>query len=74
MMLAITADGDKLPPTVIFRRKTIPKDRFLQGIIVRLQGGWMMELTLKWLKVVWKRQPGALLHECTMFCTAFVDI
>jgi hypothetical protein len=36
-MLAITADGHKLPPLVTLKRKTLRKDKFLPGIIVRVQ-------------------------------------
>jgi hypothetical protein len=62
MMLTITADGHKLPPFVIFRKK-LPKDIFPLAIIVRVQErGWMTEeLILEWLNVVWERRPGALL-------------
>jgi len=40
VMLAITADGGKLPPYVIF--KTLPKEKFPPGMHVRVQeNGWM---------------------------------
>jgi hypothetical protein len=35
VVLAITSDGTKLPPMVIFKRKTIPKEKFPEGIIVK---------------------------------------
>lgn len=42
VMLAVTADGCKLPPYVIFERKTMLKDRVPNGILVRIQDkGWM---------------------------------
>jgi len=42
VMLAVTADGGKLPPYVIFKRKTLPKEKFPPGIHVRVQEkGWM---------------------------------
>jgi hypothetical protein len=61
-MLKINADGHKLPPPVIFRKKNPP------GIIVRVQErGWMTEqLILEWLNVVWKRRPGTLLRKSAM--------
>jgi hypothetical protein len=33
-MLAVTADGSKLTPYVIFKRKTLPKEKFPAGIHV----------------------------------------
>jgi hypothetical protein len=54
-MLAVTADNHKLPPFVIFRRKTLPKDKS-PGNIVRVQEKeWITkELILEWLNMVWK--------------------
>ncbi|KAH8028388.1 hypothetical protein HPB51_016501 [Rhipicephalus microplus] len=37
VMLCIMADGRKLPPYVVFKRKTLPKEKFPQGIVVRAQ-------------------------------------
>lgn len=34
VMLACTDDGGKLPPYVIFKRKTLPKEKFPNGVIV----------------------------------------
>jgi hypothetical protein len=37
-MLAATADGRKLPPLLILKRKTLPKsEAFLNDVIVRVQ-------------------------------------
>jgi len=33
IILCVTADGVKLPPVVIFKRKTIPKENFPKGIL-----------------------------------------
>ena len=42
VMLACTADGRKLPPYVIFKRKTLPKVTWPAGVIVRCQDkGWI---------------------------------
>jgi hypothetical protein len=38
VMLAITADGRKLPPCVIFKRKTMPKAKLPNDVHVRVQG------------------------------------
>lgn len=37
LMLVVTADGCKLPPYIIFRRKTIPKGNSPRDIHVRIQ-------------------------------------
>lgn len=41
-MLACTADGGKLPPYVIFKRKTMPKEKFPDGVVVKYtkKDGW----------------------------------
>jgi len=67
-MLAVTADGRKLPPYLIFKRKNVPKGKngeaFPKGVIVRAQAkGWMTtELMKDWLQKVWGARPGALLR------------
>lgn len=69
VMLAITADGRKLPPYIIFKRKTIPKGvQFPRGIHVRVQTkGWMdFPLMVDWIKTVWNVRPGALLKQPAM--------
>uniref|UniRef100_A0A672FD58 DDE-1 domain-containing protein n=1 Tax=Salarias fasciatus TaxID=181472 RepID=A0A672FD58_SALFA len=62
VMLTCLADGTKLPPYVVLRRKTIPKEPMPPGIIVRAQEkGWMeTELVVDWLKVVLGRRRGGL--------------
>lgn len=57
-MLACTADGGKLPPYVIFKRKTLPKEKFPDGVIVKVhEKGWMDEdLTHDWIKTVWGKR------------------
>ncbi|KAJ4436451.1 hypothetical protein ANN_19084 [Periplaneta americana] len=64
-MLAMTADGGKLPPYVIFKRKTIPKDDVPTGIHIRAQvKGWMdAEMVRDWVRTVWNKRPGALLRK-----------
>jgi hypothetical protein len=54
-MLAITADGQKLPPYVVFKRKTVAKEMFPQGIIVWVQeSGSMTENVVDdWIKSEW---------------------
>ena len=57
VMLGCTADGTKLPPYIIFKRKTMPKEKFPKGVIVKVQEkGWMdEELTKDWIKTVWAK-------------------
>jgi hypothetical protein len=69
MMLTATADGRKLPPLLILKRKTLPKlEAFLKDVIDSAQEiGWMTEeLMLEWLKIVWSRRPGAFLNQLSM--------
>ena len=41
-VLACCADGTKLPPLLIFKRKTLPKDVIPHGIYVHVHSkGWM---------------------------------
>ncbi len=60
VMLSVTADGHKLPPFLILKRKTRPKEKFPNDVIVRAQEkGWMTEeLMLEWVQLVWNRRPG----------------
>lgn len=69
VMLACTADGHKLPPYVVLKRKTMPKnENFPKGVHIRCQEkGWMTEaLVMDWIKTVWCRRPGALLARQSM--------
>uniref|UniRef100_A0A8C4SMW6 HTH CENPB-type domain-containing protein n=1 Tax=Erpetoichthys calabaricus TaxID=27687 RepID=A0A8C4SMW6_ERPCA len=69
VMLTILVDGKKLPPYVIFKRKTLPKnEKFLPGIIISAQQkGWMdNDLAIDWLKCVWQCRPGSLLKMPNM--------
>ena len=63
VILACLGDGTKLPPYVVFKRKTLPKDLVLpRGIHVRAQAkGWMDESLVKdWLNSVWTKVGGLL--------------
>lgn len=46
-------DGGKLPPYFIFKRKTLPKEKFPDGVIVGVhKKGWMNEdLMQDWIKM-----------------------
>ena len=61
VMLACRGDGSKLPPYVVFKRKTLPKKMvFPPGVIVRCQEkGWMNEEMVKdWINTVWSSYSG----------------
>lgn len=69
VMLACTADGRKLPPFLIFKRKTLPKNEtFPHRMHVRCNDkGWMdSTMMTEWIRVVWGRRPGALLNTPVM--------
>ena len=59
LVLACTASGQKLPPMIIFKRKTVPKEKFPPGIIVRgNKKGWMTEDMMKdWINTVYVKRP-----------------
>jgi hypothetical protein len=67
-MLAIIADGQKLPPYVVFKCQMMAKEKFPQGIIVWVQkSGWMTEdLVDDRIKSVWFERLGALLCQQSM--------
>ena len=66
VVLVCMADGTKLKPLIIFKRKTLPKNaKFPAGVVVRAQPKrWMDEDgVMFWLENVWNRRPGALLRK-----------
>lgn len=66
VVLTCLANGNKLPPMIVFKRKTLPKGAaFPSGVLVRAQeNGWMDDtLTMDWFKNVWCKKPGSLLRK-----------
>lgn len=65
VMLCVLADGTKLPPFVILKRKLLPKENLPAGLFVRTQEkGWMTaNLMIDWIRSVWNRRPGALSQQ-----------
>ncbi|KAG7172037.1 Pogo transposable element-like 81, partial [Homarus americanus] len=65
VVLACCADGTKIPPLLIFKRKTLPKKKLPNGIHVIVQPkGWMDGEGVKvWLDKVWSKHSGALLRK-----------
>ena len=64
-VLACCADGTKLPPLLIFKRKTLPKESIPPGIFIHVHPkGWMDGDGVKlWLEKVWSRRPGGLIKK-----------
>ena len=60
--LACMADGTKLKPMLVFKRLTMPKDKFPPGVIIKVHPkGWMDEkLINEWVEEVWNERPGGL--------------
>uniref|UniRef100_A0A8C3U480 HTH CENPB-type domain-containing protein n=1 Tax=Catharus ustulatus TaxID=91951 RepID=A0A8C3U480_CATUS len=55
VVFGVSSDGQKLHPMVIFKRKTLPKDKFPNGIRVAVNAkGWMDEEVMQtWLTEVY---------------------
>ena len=75
VMLGTTVDGHKLPPFLIFKRKTPPRTPknaklFPTDILMwHQENGWMMhQLMFDWLENVWGWCPGALLNLPSILC------
>uniref|UniRef100_A0AAQ5WZQ5 HTH CENPB-type domain-containing protein n=2 Tax=Amphiprion ocellaris TaxID=80972 RepID=A0AAQ5WZQ5_AMPOC len=64
VVLGCHANGQKLPPMVIFKRNTLPKEKFPAGVIVKAnQKGWMDEEKMKeWLSEVYVKRPHGFFH------------
>ena len=64
-VLSCTASGQKLPPMVIFKRMTMPKENLPKGIVVKVNTkGWMMESLMKeWLAECYGKRPGGFFHR-----------
>lgn len=64
-VLSCTASGEKLPPMVIFKRTTMPKEKFPRGIVVKVnKKGWMTEsLMHEWHTECYGKRPGGFFHR-----------
>lgn len=64
VMLACCADGTKLRPLLIFKRKTIPSGNFPKSVIIRCnEKGWVNEsVMLEWFEEVWRKREGAFFN------------
>ena len=65
VVLCCLADGTKLKPMIIFKRKTMPKEDIPPGVLVHVhEKGWMDEQgMLLWIEKVWECRPGHLLRK-----------
>ncbi|KAH8025217.1 hypothetical protein HPB51_004758 [Rhipicephalus microplus] len=53
VMLECIANGRKLPPFIIFKRKAMPKEVFLPGVVRINKKGYLDEaMMLEWIQVV----------------------
>uniref|UniRef100_A0A1A8I0R2 DDE-1 domain-containing protein n=1 Tax=Nothobranchius kuhntae TaxID=321403 RepID=A0A1A8I0R2_NOTKU len=64
VVLACQADGQKLLPMVIFKRKTLPKEKFPTGVIIKMNPkGWMDEdMMAAWLREVYTKRRDGFFH------------
>jgi hypothetical protein len=61
VVLGVSASGEKLKPMVIFKRKTLPKEKITPDVLVRANPkGWINgDLVKEWMNCVWmKRSSG----------------
>ena len=72
VVLTCMADGTKLKPMVIFKRKTTPKEG-CQGIVVHIHPkGWMdTEGMLIWLQKMWAHRPGGMSEKSLLVWDSF---
>jgi transposase-like protein len=63
-VLACTASGIHLPPMLIFKRKTMPKEKFPRGVIIKVnEKGWMSNSMLKsWVTECFAKRPDVFFH------------
>ncbi|KFD64660.1 hypothetical protein M514_20377 [Trichuris suis] len=73
VVLSCLADGTKLKPMVIFKRKRIQKSKFPPGVFVHFhENGWMDEDGVKlWIDNVWKKRPGHANNRSLLVWDAF---
>ena len=69
VVLTCMADGTKLKPMVVFKRKTMPNGNFPAGVVIHVHPkGWMDDDGTKlWFEKVWNTRPGALMRKNSLF-------
>ena len=65
VVLSCCADGTKLPPMLISKRKNMPNEAIPRGVIAHVHDkGWMDENGMKIrIEKVWSKRPGGLLEK-----------
>ena len=65
VVLSGCAGGTKLPPVLTSKRKNMPNEAILRGVIVHVHDkGWMDKNGMKiWIEKVWSRRPAGLLRK-----------
>ena len=60
-VLACAANGQKLKPMLVFKRKTLPQDTFPTDVLVKCNGNGRMceQLMLDRLNEIWRKRKGA---------------
>lgn len=69
VVLCVMADGSKLKPMIIFKRKTLPKKEIFPAdvIIQANEKGWVDEPMMKiWISEVWAKRPGSFFKPKSM--------
>ena len=69
-LLACCDEGTKLPPLLIFKRKTLPKNVIPHGIYIHIHfKGWMNGDGMKlWLEKVRSKRSGGLIKNHLFYC------
>lgn len=64
VVLTVMADGAKLPPMIIFKRVTMPREKFpppSQCVVQVNRKGWMNQQIMdEWVQKCWRKRPGSL--------------
>ncbi|GFV28656.1 pogo transposable element with KRAB domain [Trichonephila clavipes] len=60
--LCCAANGLKLPPMLIFKRKTLPKENFPKGVEIRANGWINEQIMLSWLQSIWRKRKNSFFH------------
>ena len=64
VVLSCQANGQKMPPMVIFKKKTLPKEMFPVEVIIKVnQKGWTDDDRMsEWLREVYAERPNGFFH------------
>ena len=73
VVLSCLANGTKLKPLLVFKRKTLPKGQFPSGVVIHnYRKGWMDEEGIKiWIEKLWNSRPGGMLKKSLLVWDSF---